>query len=233
MIKLVSVENLYKKIGKKQVLKGVSFQLGPGRVVGLLGPNGAGKTTLLKILMNLYHADAGAISICGELAGLAAKQNISYMPDLNPLFEWMLVRDAIRYYGDLFNDFDRDHAGALCVFLGIDEAAKVSALSKGMKERVLIMLTLARRTRLYLLDEPIGGIDPLARDKIIKTIFRGLNDDSTVIIATHLVKDVETLLDEVLFLNDGRVIFAGSAESIRAEHGKSVEEWYVEVYENA
>jgi ABC-2 type transport system ATP-binding protein len=233
MLNLVSAENLYKKIGKKQVLKGVSFQLGPGRVVGLLGPNGAGKTTLLKIMMNLCHPDAGAVSICSELAGLASKQYVSYMPDLNPLFEWMLVRDAIGYYNDLFTDFDRERAAELCAFLNIDEAAKVSKLSKGMKERVLIMLTFARRTRLYLLDEPIGGIDPLARDKIIKTIFRGSDDNSTIIIATHLVKDVETLLDEVLFLNDGQLLFAGSAENIRAEHGKSIEEWYMEVYENA
>jgi ABC-2 type transport system ATP-binding protein len=233
MNNLVSVENLFKKIGKKQVLKGVSFQLGAGRVVGLLGPNGAGKTTLLKIMVNLYHADAGAVGICGELAGPATKKYISYMPDLNPLFEWMLVRDAIDYYSDMFSDFSRDRAAELCASLGIAETAKVDKLSKGMRERVMIMLTLARQTRLYLLDEPIGGIDPLARDKIIKTIFGGLNNDSTVIIATHLIKDVETLLDEVLFLNDGQLLYAGSAEKIRAEHGKSIEEWYMEVYENA
>jgi ABC-2 type transport system ATP-binding protein len=233
MKNLVSVVDLSKKIGKKQVLGGVSFQLEAGRVVGLLGPNGAGKTTLLKILMNLYHADAGEITICDERVSFASKKYISYMTDLNPLFEWMLVRDAIHYYSDLFGDFDRSRASELCGFLGIDETEKVGKLSKGMKERALIMLTFSRRARLYLLDEPIGGIDPLTRDKIIKTILAGINNDSTIIIATHLVKDVETLLDEVLFLNNGQLIFSGSADGIRAEHGKSIEEWYMEVFENA
>jgi ABC-2 type transport system ATP-binding protein len=233
MKNLVSVVDLSKKIGKKHVLKGVNFQIEAGRVVGLLGPNGAGKTTLLKILMNLFHADAGKIDICDEPVSFSSKKHLAYMPDLNPLFEWMSVRDALNYYSDLFVDFDRNRASELCEFLKIDTTENVGKLSKGMKDRVLIMLTFSRRTRLYLLDEPIGGIDPLTRAKIIKTILAGLNNDSTIIIATHLVKDVETVLDEVLFLNDGRLIFSGSADDIRAEHNKSIEEWYMEVFENA
>jgi ABC-2 type transport system ATP-binding protein len=233
MKNLVSVVALSKKIGKKQVLKDVSFQLEAGMVVGLLGPNGAGKTTLLKILMNLYHADTGEIDICDEPVSFASKKYLSYMPDLNPLFKWMSVRDAIHYYSDLFVDFDRNRARELCEFLKIVPNENVGKLSKGMKERILIMLTFSRQAQLYLLDEPIGGIDPLTRDKIIKTILAGLNNDSTILIATHMVKDVETVLDEVLFLNDGQLIFSGSADGIRAEHDKSVEEWYMEVFKNA
>lgn len=229
---IVSVKGLKKKIGKKQVLQGLDFQLKAGRVVGLLGPNEAGKTTTIKILMNIYNADAGEIKICDEQVGFETKRYISYMPDMNPLFQWMRVRDAIHYYKDMFSDFDINHAKELCTFLGIDEEEKVKNLSKGTKERVLIMLTFSRNTSLYLLDEPIGGIDPLARNKIIKTIFARLNGESTIIISTHLVKDIETLLDDVLFINDGKLVFSDSAENIRETRGKSIEEWYMEVFEN-
>ncbi|TCL63343.1 ABC-2 type transport system ATP-binding protein [Hydrogenispora ethanolica] len=233
MNNLVSVVGLSKKIAKKQVLLGVSFQLEAGRVVGLLGPNGSGKTTLLKTLMHIYQADAGEIAIADEPLSFASKRFISYMPDHNALFEWMSVQDAIHYYRDLFSDFDSERASELCSFLEIDPQEKLGRLSKGMKERVLIMLTFSRKARLYLLDEPLGGIDPLTRNKIIKTILTGLTEECTIIIATHLVKDVEAFLDEVLFLHHGKLIFSGSADNIRSEHGKSIEEWYLEVYQNA
>lgn len=220
-------------MGKKQVLNGLELKLQTGRVIGLLGPNGAGKTTLMKTLMNIYRPDAGKILICGEEAGFETKKYISYLPDLNPLFPWMLVRDAIHYYRDMFSDFDLSRAQELCAFLGIDEKEKVKNLSKGLKERVLIMLTFSRQARLYLLDEPLGGIDPLTCNKIIKTIFTGLNGESTIVISTHLVKDVETLLDEVLFLNQGQLVFSDSSENIREVRGKSIEDCYLEVLENA
>jgi ABC-2 type transport system ATP-binding protein len=233
MSKIVSIKGLTKKIGRKQVLKGLDIELGTGRVVGLLGPNGAGKTTLLKILMNIYHADAGEVQICGERLGFETKRHISYMPDTNHLFQWMCIRDAIHYYRDMFSDFDENRSAELCAFLGINKEENIKNLSKGTVERVLIMLTFSRNTCLYLLDEPIGGIDPLARNKIIKTIFRGFDPGRTIIISTHQVKDVETLLDEVLFIDEGKLIFSDSVDNIRELQGKSIEECYMEVFENA
>jgi ABC-2 type transport system ATP-binding protein len=233
MTAIVSVKGLTKTFGQKQVLKGLDFDLEAGRVIGLMGPNGAGKTTLIKTLMQIYHASSGEVRVCNETNSRAAQKYISYMPDKNHLFRWMRVSDAIHYYGDLFPDFDGGRARELCSFLQVDEKEAVKNLSRGLIERVLIMLTLARKTRLYLLDEPIGGIDPLGRDKILKTIRSELNEDCSILISTHLVKDVETLVDDVLFLNEGRLIFSGSAETIREEQGKSIETCYLEVFENA
>lgn len=233
MSAVISVRGLTKNIEKKQVLSDVSFTIEEGRVVGLLGPNGAGKTTLMKILMNIFHADAGEIQICAEKAGFETKRHISYMPDINHLFPWMRVRDAIHYYSDMFKDFDIGRSKELCTFLGINEEEKIKKLSKGTKERVLIMLTFSRNARLYLLDEPLGGIDPLTRTKIVKTIFSGASRGSTIMISTHLVADVETLLDDVLFLNNGKLIFSDSADHIREGRRMSIEECYVEVFENA
>lgn len=230
---MIEVQGLTKKIGKTSVLNGIDFQLGAGKVVGLLGPNGAGKTTLLKTLMNIYHPDSGEIWICNKPASVATKGYISYMPDGNLLFPWMKVSDAIEYYNDMYSDFNIQRAGELCTFLDFDMTAKVKDLSKGGKERVLIMLTFSRNTQLYLLDEPLDGIDPLARDRIIKTIFSKVDGQSTILISTHLVKDVEALLDEVLFLNEGRLIYNKSADSIREERGQSIEQCYLEVFENA
>ncbi len=227
---VVRVKGLTKHIGRKAVLKGIDFEIDKGRVVGILGPNGAGKTTLIKILMNLYHADSGEVEICGEKVSFASKKYIAYMPDTNHLFRWMRVRDAIQYYSEMFPDFDANRAKELCTFLGIDESEEVRNLSKGTTERVLIMLTFSRQACLYLLDEPIGGIDPWARDRIIKTILAGLNEESAIIISTHQVKDVETLLDEVLFLNQGELVFSDNAENIREVRGQSIEECYLEVF---
>jgi ABC-2 type transport system ATP-binding protein len=230
---IVTVRGLTKKIGRKQVLRGIDFQLEAGKVVGLLGPNGAGKTTLLKTLMNIYHPDSGEILISNEPVSAGTKGNMSYMPDGNLLFPWMRVDDAIEYYGDMYSDFDIQRAGELCEFLNIEKSAKVKSLSKGNQERVLIMLTFSRNTKLYLLDEPLDGIDPLTRNKIIKTIFSKVNGESTILISTHLVKDVETLLDEVLFINEGKLIFRDYADSIREKRGQSLEECYMEVFQNA
>lgn len=233
MSAIVSVKGLQKSIGRKHVLKGLDFELSPGRVVGLLGPNGAGKTTVLKTLVNIYHADAGKIHIFGEQVGFNTKKYISYLPEVNHLFKWMSVHDAIHYYKDMFSDFNINCAKELCVFLGVNEKEKIMNLSKGKMEQVLIMLTFSRKTHLYLLDEPIGSIDPLARNKIIKTIFKEFNPERTVMISTHQVKDVETLLDDVLFIGDGKLVFSGQVDHIRETRGQSIEECFMEVFENA
>jgi ABC-2 type transport system ATP-binding protein len=233
MSAILSVANGTKKFGRKQVLTDVNFDLPTGRIVGLLGPNGAGKTTILNAIINVSKLDYGKIQVCGEPNGYESKRLISYLPDTNHLFEWMSVRDALHYYADMFPDFDTVRAQELCTLLEIDEKAKTRNLSKGELERILIMLTFSRKVRLYLLDEPLGGIDPLSRKKIIKTIFSQLDSESTILISTHLVKDVETLLDDVLFLNNGKVIFADSADNIREIRGQSIEDCYMEVFENA
>lgn len=230
---ILSVKSGTKKFGRKLVLDSVDFELPAGRIVGLLGPNGAGKTTILNTVMGLYRLDSGEIQICGEAIGYKSKRLMSYLPDTNHLFSWMRVIDALRYYTDMFPDFDMTRAKELCSLLEIDEKSRTQSLSKGELERVLIMLTFSRNVRLYLLDEPLGGIDPLSRKKIIKTIFSQLDSESTILISTHLVKDVETLLDDVLFLNKGKVIFADSADNIREIRGQSIEDCYMEVFENA
>jgi len=233
MSTIVSVRDLTKHIGKRRVLDGLSFEIEEGHVVGLLGPNGAGKTTLMKVLMNIWHADTGEVRICGEAAGFAANEHISYMPDSNHLFPWMRVRDAIHYYRDMFGDFDIDRSKELCSLLGINEHDKVKSLSKGMTQRVLVMLTFSRNAQLFLLDEPIGGIDPLTRGKIVKAIFTGSNRGGTMIVATHQVAEVETLLDDVLFIDNGKLIHSDNADNIRESRGMSIEECYMEVFENA
>jgi len=230
---ILSVKSGIKKFGRKQVLDGVNFELPAGRIVGLLGPNGAGKTTILNTVMGLYRLDSGEIQICGEAIGYKSKRLMSYLPDTNHLFTWMRVSDALHYYTDMFPDFDRDRATELCSLLEIDERSRTQSLSKGELERVLIMLIFSRKARLYLLDEPLGGIDPLSRNKIVKTIFSQLDTESTILISTHLVKDIETLLDDVLFLNNGKVIYSGSADHIREDRGQSIEDCYMEVFKNA
>jgi len=229
---ILSVQNATKRFWGKQVLDGVTFELPAGRITGLLGPNGAGKTTILNSITDILRLDSGEIQICGEPYGYRSKRHISYLPDSNPLPSWMWVLDALRYYSDMFPDFDRDRAKELCSLLEIDEESVISRLSKGESERVLIMLTFSRKAPLYLLDEPLGGIDPLSRNKIIKAIFSRLDEESTILLSTHLVKDVETLLDDVLFLDKGKIIFAESADHIRSERGQSIEECYMEVFEN-
>ena len=233
MTVIVSVNGLNKTFGRKPVLRELDFELESGRIIGLMGPNGAGKTTLIKTLMNIYHADSGQIWICGEPVSQGTKGLISYMPDKNHLYSWMRVRDAIHYYTDMFGDFNAVRAKELCSSLRIDESEKVRALSKGFLERLLIMLTLSRNSRLYLLDEPIGGIDPLEKELVLKTILSGLNEDSTILLATHLIKDVETVIDDVMFIHEGKLIFSDTAENIREKRSQSIEECYLEVLKNA
>ena len=230
---LLTIRNLSKKFGRKIALNQVSFSIQPSRIVGLMGPNGAGKTTLLKTIAGIYQPDSGSVEICQEPGSHKTKRNIAFVPDTNPLPDWMKVKDAIHYSEDMFADFDSSKAADLCALLGLDSRDKISTLSNGMRQRVLVMLAFARRARLYLLDEPISGIDPLDRDKLIKTILAGLNEDSSILISTHLVKDIETSVDEVIFLHQGRLVFNETAENIRSQRNQSVEQCYMEVLSDA
>jgi ABC-2 type transport system ATP-binding protein len=229
----LNIFGLQKKFGSKLVLEDIQMELLPGRIAGLMGPNGAGKTTILKTIVQFYKPDAGNIIMNEIPMNCNSRQEIAFKPDQNHLFKWMHVQDAIRYHQDMFLNFDRQKANELCESLKIHQNDLISTLPRGAVERVLIMLTFSRKAKIYLLDEPLGGIDPLSRQKILQAVLESMNEDSSVLIATHLVNEVEAILDDVFFLQEGHLLVADTAENIRAQHSKSIMEYYLEVFENA
>lgn len=230
---VLELRDVHKSFMGKKALQGVDLSVGAGSVVGLLGPNGSGKTTLIKIIAGLIKQNAGEVKICGLNPGEETKALVSYLPDTQHLYKWMRVEDAICFYDDFFEDFDRLRCEELLDYMGIDRADKVKDLSKGMYEKTSLALTLARQSRLYVLDEPLGGIDPVARDTIIDTILSNYREDSSFIISTHLVSDVERLFDTVAFIKEGKIILDGEAEELRIERSMSIENIYKEVFRNA
>lgn len=230
---ILEVNDLSKSFSGRPALKRVTFTIEPGHVAGLMGPNGAGKTTLMKTVMKITKPDSGTASVCGNTAVEAIHRNTAFLPDRNQLFNWMTIRDAMRYFEDMFNDFDTKRAEDLCRILDLNPSDGICKLSKGTIIRVNVMLTFSRNARLYLLDEPIGWFDPLAKHNILKTILAGINEESAVLISTHQVKDVETILDDALFLNKGELIMNDSAENIRQEFSQSIEDRYIEVFQHA
>ena len=227
---LVQIEHLTKYYGNKKALNDVNLKLGSGKIIGLLGPNGSGKTTMIKIMNGLLQAEVGEVRINGNKPGVITKSEVSYLPDRPYFGDWMRVRDAIGLFADFYWDFDKERAETLCKALGIDPAAKIKTLSKGMKEKVQLILVMSRSAKLYLLDEPIAGVDPAARDLILDTILANYNPDSTVIISTHLIGDIERVLDEVIFLKNGNVILHDSTDNIREREGKSVDALFREMF---
>ena len=221
---------LGKRFGVMQALDGVTLTIAPGRVVGLLGPNGSGKTTLIKLVNGLLTPTSGEISICGFHPGMESKALVSYLPDRTCLPEWMSVRQLMDYYADFFADFDRQKAAEMTVRLGLHEELKVGQMSKGMKEKVQLILVMSRRAKLYLLDEPIGGVDPATRDYILDTIIRNYSEDASVVISTHLISDVENVLDNVIFLREGKIALQANVDDLRAQYGKSVDAVFREVF---
>jgi ABC-2 type transport system ATP-binding protein len=202
----------------------------PGRVVGLLGPNGSGKTTLIKLINGLLTPTAGEVSICGLQPGKESKAIVSYLPDRPCLPEWMNVRQLLEYYADFFADFDRARAADMMARLSVHEELRISQMSKGTKEKVQLILVMSRRARLYLLDEPIGGVDPATRDYILDTIIRNYDENASVVISTHLISDVENVLDDVIFLREGKVSLQASVDDLREQYGKSVDALFREVF---
>ena len=191
-----------------------------------------GKTTLIKIVAGLYKKDSGDVLINNVPVGFNTHKYISYMPDFFPLQNWMRIIDAINYYKALFPDFDMEKCTKLCGNLKLTTTDKITTLSKGMKDRILVMLTFSRNTSIYLLDEPIGGVDPVAKDLILKTVITSINDESTILLSTHLVKDIEKTLDEVILIRDGKILTHKTCDYIREEKKQSVEEFYLEVMQN-
>ena len=221
---------LSKSYGAKAALSGVDLTIEPGRIVGLLGPNGSGKTTLIKLANGLLTPTSGEILIDGRKPSRATKAIVSYLPDRSTLPGWMSIAQALDYYGDFYADFRRGVAEQMLMNRGLVRTQKIKTLSKGMREKTQLILTMSREAKLYLLDEPIGGVDPATRDYILRTIISNYSEDAAVIISTHLIADVEQVLDEVVFLREGQVMLHESVEQIRDEKGKSVDELFREVF---
>ena len=230
MSELLRCEELTKQYGKTTALNGVTFTLESGKIVGLLGPNGSGKTTLIKILNGLLTPTTGAIYIEGEKPGPSTKAKVAYLPDNVYLITWMTVEQIVAYFADFYADFSMERAYEMLARLGISPKQKLKTLSKGNKEKVCLILVMSRQAKLYVLDEPIAGVDPAARDYVISTIINNYNPEATVLISTHLISDIEQVLDEVLFIRDGHLLLKKSVEDIRAEEGKSVDELFREVF---
>ena len=222
--------NITKTFGRTKALDGFSISVEPGSVTGLLGPNGSGKTTLLKLANGLLTPTEGEILIDGKAPGKESRKIISYLPDRNHLPEWMNSRQLMDFFADFYGDFDRQRAEEMIQKLGIDKKLAVQKMSKGTAEKVALIMVMSRRAKLYLLDEPIGGVDPATRDYILNTIIRNYEPDASVIISTHLIADVENILDQVIFINSGRLVLSSSVDEIREEHGMSVDGYFREVF---
>lgn len=230
MSSLVEISNLTKKYLNKIALDGLSLNIEEGKVVGILGPNGSGKTTLIKILTGLLRETSGDVLINGQKVGVATKSFVSYLPDRSFLYKWMSIRDAANLYKDFYSDFDENKFEELLDFMKLQRGMKIDSLSKGMHEKLNLSLVLSRNAKLYILDEPIAGVDPVARDQILDAIINNYNENSSMIITTHLVRDMENMFDDVVFLKDGQIVLKGSAEALREEKGKQIDDIYKEVF---
>lgn len=228
---ILKTANLTKNYYSKKALKGINIELEEGKILGLLGPNGSGKTTFIKIAAGILRPTSGEILIDGQEPGIYTKSIVSYLPDINYLYKWMKIRDAINFFKDFYADFDIEKSKRLLDFMMLDENDKVTSLSKGMLEKLNLTLVLSRNAKLYIFDEPLGGIDPNTREKIIDAIIDNIHEDSSMIISTHLVRDIERLFDDVAFISDGEIILKGNAEELRMERNKSIDEIFREVYE--
>jgi len=221
---------LCKNYGNTKALDNINLKLEAGKITGLLGPNGSGKTTLIKLANGLLTPSSGTITIDGNVPGVDTKRIVSYLPDRISLPEWMSAEDLIRFYKEFFVDFNEESAKRMLTELSIDVKKPIKNLSKGTREKVQLILVMSRAARLYLLDEPIGGVDPATRDYILKTIVGNYNPDASVIISTHLISDVEKILDDFIFINNGRAVLTSSVDKIREENGKSVDALFREVF---
>ncbi|MBR6513260.1 MAG: ABC transporter ATP-binding protein [Clostridia bacterium] len=230
MTEILKVEGLVKKYGRTEALKGISLTLPAGKIVGLLGPNGSGKTTLIKIINGLLTPTAGKIYIAGQKPGAKTKGMVAYLPDAIYLNSWMTVKQIVNYFCDFYEDFRPELAYQMLEKLNISPNHKLKTLSKGNKEKVCLILTMSRNALLYVLDEPIAGVDPAARDYVISTIINNYNPEATVLISTHLISDIEQALDEVVFIQDGEITLHKTVEEIREENGKSVDGLFREMF---
>ena len=227
---VLKATGLVKNYGGTRALDGLELELPQGKIVGLLGPNGSGKTTFLKIAAGLLTPSAGEVTVCGRKIGPETKTVVSYLPDKTDLNRQQRICEILDFFQDFYADFDRTRAEEMLSVLHIDPNAKLKTLSKGNQAKVQLVLVMSRRARLYLLDEPIGGVDPAARDYILSTILSNYSEDASVLLSTHLIADVERVLDEVIFLKEGAMVLHDTVDHIREEHGKSVDALFREVF---
>ncbi|WP_409968618.1 ABC transporter ATP-binding protein [Bengtsoniella intestinalis] len=228
---LVEIKHVTKRYTKHKVaLDDVSLTMEEGRIIGLLGPNGSGKTTLIKLLAGLLSANGGTITVDGNAIGVETKKVVSYLPDVSYINENQKISQVISYFADFYADFEPDRAVAMLENLNIDVNLKYKTLSKGMKEKVQLVLVMSRRAKLYLLDEPIAGVDPASRDYILKTIIQNYDPTATILMSTHLISDIEHILDDIIFINDAKVGLVSTVDDIRETQEKSVDEYFREVY---
>lgn len=230
MSNIIEIRNLSKFYGNKPALNNINLNIEKGKVIGILGPNGSGKTTLIKLLAGLSRPSSGDIIINGKNPGVYTKSIVSYLPDRNFLYKWMRVKDAINFFDDFYQDFNKEKAYNLLDFMNLDESISVSSLSKGMHEKLNLTLVLSREAKVYILDEPIAGVDPVARDQILDAIIKNYNEKSSMIITTHLVRDMENIFDDVVFLRDGVIELKDSAEKLREEKSMQIDAIYKEIF---
>ena len=221
---------LTKRYGSTEALDSVNLTIEPGKITGLLGPNGSGKTTLIKLANGLLTPTSGKVLICGSARGVETKRIVSYLPERLNIPTWMTVTQLLNYYQDFFPDFDLERARTMLSNLSIGENMRIRAMSKGTREKVQLIMVMSRRAKLYLLDEPIGGVDPATRDYILNTIIGNYDPEASVVISTHLIQDVETVLDDVVFINQGRIVLRSTVDDIREKEGKSVDALFREVF---
>ena len=223
-MELLEINHLYKNYDDKEILKDINLKLKGGKIIGLLGQNGAGKSTLIKLINDLLIPTKGNIKVNGNDIGVETKKIISYLPERTYLNKNMTVNEAINYFNDFYDNFDSKKARKLLKDLKLDENQKLSKMSKGMQEKVQLVLVMSRKALLYILDEPLGGVDPATRDYILDTILNNFNHDASIIISTHLIADIERILDEVIFMNDGEIILTSPADELREKEKGSIDE---------
>lgn len=227
---ILQCKNLSKRYGATEALKGIDLELEAGRIVGLLGPNGSGKTTFIKLANGLLKPSEGEILIDGNSPGKETKAEVAYLPDRDFLPDYMSVSQLIKYYSDFFDDMNMAKAEEMLRSLDLDKDMKLKKMSKGTREKVQLILTMSRDAKVYFLDEPIAGVDPAARDYILRTIITNYNPDALVVISTHLIADVENVLDEVVFIKEGKIVLHKEADVIREEEAKSIDGLFREVF---
>ncbi len=227
---ILECRNLTKKYGNFSALSSLDLTLEKGQIIGLLGPNGSGKTTLIKLINGLITPTEGSVLISGLTPGPESKELVSYLPDRTYLNRHMRVREIVDFYMDFYKDFSMERAFSMLDSLDIDPRARLSSLSRGTREKVQLVLVMSRQAGLYVLDEPLGGVDPAARDYILHTILTNYSEDASILISTHLIADIENILDRVLFLQKGHLALNASVDEIRGEYGKSVDTLFREVF---
>lgn len=230
MSNILECKYLTKTFGSTTALSNVSLSIPRGSIVGLLGPNASGKSTFIKLCNNLLTPTSGDIYVAGQKPGVETKKLVSYLPERTYLNDWMKVAEIIKLFVDFYPDFNRDKAYDMLEKLNIDPNHRLKTLSKGTKEKVQLILVMSRQAELYLLDEPIGGVDPAARDYVLRTILSNYDDNASLILSTHLISDIENILEHIIFLKDGKVVLSKAVDEIREESGKSIDSLFREVF---